>query len=172
MGGHDLRRLRRAGPARAGGEAVTSLPKSAPAPPGAPPESVIRERFTARMLGALGEVVGPRAGIALLQYMTCEAVGDLLDAGLARPRGMTSAIAHVAHGLGLGLRTVAEGPDRFELEALEGPFEAFLPAEQRAALLRGLFQGILAHVGEGSGWGVLVAESAEPIRITLTRGIA
>jgi hypothetical protein len=39
-------------------------------------------------------------------------------------------------------------------------------------LLRGLFQGIVASTPEGVGWGVLVAESVAPVRITLTRGIA
>lgn len=151
---------------------MTGASRSLPGAEERSPETILRERFVARMLGSLGDVVGARAGLALLQYMACKAVSGLLADELVRHRGLGEVIGHVTRSLGLRMRVVVQSPDRIELEAAKGPFTDSLSADAQAALLRGLFQGIVASTTEGVGWGVLVAESAAPVRITVTRGIA
>jgi hypothetical protein len=119
----------------------------------------------------MGDVVGRRAGLSLLHYMACEAASALAAEGPGKPRSALDAIEHASRALDLRVRVKVQDANRIELEVLAGPFDPDLAHDFRAALLRGVFQGALSTAAEGKGWGVLVAEATEPMRVTLTRGM-
>lgn len=120
----------------------------------------------------MSEVVGERAAAALMQYMARAATVELLGARQEKPVDLLAAVHDAARSVGFGLQVLAESASRLEAELIRDVLDERLADNLRAPFYRGVFQGILATAPGGVGWGVLVVETDDSIKVTLNRGIA